>query len=850
MKHVRMLPALLFLMAISLVASTASGVPTQVWVNSLWTGQDNCGGHQWLVDAFPMISSGVDAVGEGGTVWISAGTYEEQVVISKDNLRLIGAGSGDGGTWLQANNFDTVPCFNTGSTANTAIIYVHDATGVSIYGIKVDGLSRADSYPRFIGIAFWNAGGLVSGCRVTRTCGSPPTAANGIGILAANSTARDTTGAPSYSVSVLDTNVDQYEAAGMILTGKNLTVSVIGCTATGSGETDLFGQTGFQIGYGASGTITDCHTTGHFYIGVEDFVGTGFKVSDTAGPVVFSYGCTSEADEIGVDFENASGAIREVVVSHDGDMRNGIIVRNAQTTHSITDGGGIYTLRDGPNPVEIGGPMSVEVTGCDLQGHGQKGLSILSDGGEITAIVVGNRIHNWETGLLVEGASAPLVTVYGNRFYENTTADATDNGASPPSQWDYVSGSGPGNYWEHYSGTGHWVVDGSAGAVDFGPNPTVSFSMRGSAGLVNCTGSVVLTVSMTPVACLRTYELLFQYDQTRWNSPTFRQLLDLSALGEVEDNFQAYSVGTGKWRIVEEILGHTSGYAAATEVDVCEITLTPKTSGPQGTSNFTLGTSYGSVEYPKIYDNFNDEIESAIASGKVGTTIDCSSPSVNDVIDAGGGTRDGGLPKVVVSGQEAPYNSGGVAKLYYQYKPEGHPCADAISSWHELTPVALPPGSWSTDPVTYEPSTEPDFIGPCTMYVMAEDLAGNRGYCAGAATFSFTWDPGAQDDGDDQANDEQGTTDRYNLGDAKPNPFNPRTQISFDLPEAANVRLVVYDVTGRVVRTLVEGAWPAGRHSVEWNGRDDAARELGSGIYFYKVQAGAFTTQKRVTLLK
>jgi hypothetical protein len=91
---------------------------------------------------------------------------------------------------------------------------------------------------------------------------------------------------------------------------------------------------------------------------------------------------------------------------------------------------------------------------------------------------------------------------------------------------------------------------------------------------------------------------------------------------------------------------------------------------------------------------------------------------------------------------------------------------------------------------------------------------------------------------------------QYVLGDARPNPFNPKTVISYDLPQTSQVQLVIYDVAGRVVRTLVDGQRPAGSHGAEWDGRDDGGRPVGSGIYFYAMRAGAWQSQKRLTLLK
>jgi len=69
-----------------------------------------------------------------------------------------------------------------------------------------------------------------------------------------------------------------------------------------------------------------------------------------------------------------------------------------------------------------------------------------------------------------------------------------------------------------------------------------------------------------------------------------------------------------------------------------------------------------------------------------------------------------------------------------------------------------------------------------------------------------------------------------------PNPFNPETTIRFELPEAAQVSLAVYNLFGQEVRTLVFGNKKAGYHSVEWDGRDERGREMPSGLYLYRLR--------------
>ncbi len=86
---------------------------------------------------------------------------------------------------------------------------------------------------------------------------------------------------------------------------------------------------------------------------------------------------------------------------------------------------------------------------------------------------------------------------------------------------------------------------------------------------------------------------------------------------------------------------------------------------------------------------------------------------------------------------------------------------------------------------------------------------------------------------------------------AAPNPFNPATSIPYDLPRAALVRLTVHDAAGRRVRTLVDGTLvQAGRHAAPWDGRDDAGRAVGSGVYFCRLEAGPDVRFSKLVLLR
>ena len=84
-----------------------------------------------------------------------------------------------------------------------------------------------------------------------------------------------------------------------------------------------------------------------------------------------------------------------------------------------------------------------------------------------------------------------------------------------------------------------------------------------------------------------------------------------------------------------------------------------------------------------------------------------------------------------------------------------------------------------------------------------------------------------------------------------PNPFNPRTSIPFDLQEAAaDVRLCIHDLQGRLVRTLVPSGVHAGPNRIDWDGLDEQGRPAASGMYVYRLEAPGSTAARKMLLLR
>jgi hypothetical protein len=101
-----------------------------------------------------------------------------------------------------------------------------------------------------------------------------------------------------------------------------------------------------------------------------------------------------------------------------------------------------------------------------------------------------------------------------------------------------------------------------------------------------------------------------------------------------------------------------------------------------------------------------------------------------------------------------------------------------------------------------------------------------------------------------EADKERDQPQEYVLAQNYPNPFNPSTVITFGLPEDGHVSLVVFDVLGRTVHTLLDRELGSGTHQVEWNGLDAHGRSVASGIYLYRLEAGDFSQERVMILLR
>jgi len=137
--------------------------------------------------------------------------------------------------------------------------------------------------------------------------------------------------------------------------------------------------------------------------------------------------------------------------------------------------------------------------------------------------------------------------------------------------------------------------------------------------------------------------------------------------------------------------------------------------------------------------------------------------------------------------------------------------------------------------------TDSDVVGGVIYYyrISAFDTHGNESEYSDQVSASVL-----------SIDDEIGIPDEYALKQNYPNPFNPVTTLHYDLPEDGLVNITIYDIMGRVVKTMVNNTQEAGYKSVIWNATNDYGNPVSGGVYLYQIHAGDFRQSRKMVMLK
>ncbi len=131
-----------------------------------------------------------------------------------------------------------------------------------------------------------------------------------------------------------------------------------------------------------------------------------------------------------------------------------------------------------------------------------------------------------------------------------------------------------------------------------------------------------------------------------------------------------------------------------------------------------------------------------------------------------------------------------------------------------------------------------------------QDTAGIWTSGTNPGTASLVTHPGDATDYPATSAIDDGIPFMYALGYNYPNPFNPSTMITYNLPITSHIVIDVYNVLGEKVATLVNENASRGSYVTIWNGQDDLGKQANSGIYFYRMSTGDFSSTKRMVLMK
>ena len=185
-----------------------------------------------------------------------------------------------------------------------------------------------------------------------------------------------------------------------------------------------------------------------------------------------------------------------------------------------------------------------------------------------------------------------------------------------------------------------------------------------------------------------------------------------------------------------------------------------------------------------------------------------------------------------VSNQFTIYNPHNTAVIIYEFY-----CSNPAFSTSVQTPVTIQPNGSLDVPVTFKPAQDSSFSVSFNIR--------NTGLINGEAQMIARQVILSVTTGITSVNNNIAPPKQYELDQNYPNPFNPATIISYQIPVSGIVTLKVYDVLGREVKTLVNAFKSQGKYSVSFN-----ANNLSSGVYFYQLESGNYTSIKKMVLLK
>jgi hypothetical protein len=434
--------------------------------HTLWVDDSSpqTGSLNYLQEAVNMVT--------GSTIYLAPGIYIGQVTVNAFPGTLDIVGTGITRADVVIRGVASMTPFNADRRAVLAIV---GTTTVNVSHLTVDGDAKGNTNSRMFGVAYWNSGGALSDVRVTKVREEPLSGGQqGIGVYAYNN------GGGPYTINLTDVQVDDYQKGGVTLnSNNNLAVNLLRVTVTGAGPITNNAQNGIQLGWGTSGTITDCHASGNFY-SPGGWASCGILLYLAGNTTVI--GGTLNGNQTGIDFGNTSGSMSGTSI--DGSTTGGTWVYGALAENY--HGYSLMVNHPRPQPMmeenvsshgagALDATQSVTLSGLTVSGYNEAmsvGLYAWVDYDLLNFTVNSCDVHNWEQGIVVEksGSGSINAAVSSNKLFN--TYNAYDNEAV------YAAGRWSSNCYSDYSsnpgyGAGeYWVYDGVGYTQkDLTPNP-------------------------------------------------------------------------------------------------------------------------------------------------------------------------------------------------------------------------------------------------------------------------------------------------------------------------------------------------------------------------------------------
>jgi hypothetical protein len=204
----------------------------------------------------PDIQRGIDAASAGDTVNVAAGTYIGQLDVPKAITLL-----GQGNTTVIRSPATLAQEFTSAGNPYKPIVYVHDTTA-TVNDLEIDGNGQGNANNRFVGLAYYNAGGTAENLTIIGVRDNPLDGVqHGVAIYAVDADAA------SRSLAISNSSLSDYQKGGIVVSGAGLTATITGNTVTGAGATTLIAQNGIEIASGAVATVTGNTVSGNEYGG-------------------------------------------------------------------------------------------------------------------------------------------------------------------------------------------------------------------------------------------------------------------------------------------------------------------------------------------------------------------------------------------------------------------------------------------------------------------------------------------------------------------------------------------------------------------------------------------------------